>query len=469
MTGNFEQDKAVLSTALATEINFDAVRRDIVIAERHASLFFMDAYIKDEVFERILEFLYRFEPRDFARIKTMQEFSLSKMPYVEVDWCDDLDTVVTNVLSGQSALIVDGISGVLMVDTRTYPVRSIDEPDKDRSLRGSRDGFVETLIFNTAMIRRRIRDPKLRMEHFQVGSSSKVDVAIGYMDGTADKKTVEKLRKKLKEIKISSISMTSQALSEMLIPSAFFNPFPKVRFTERPDFASACILEGKVVLIMDNSPAVMIFPNSIADFMKETDDYYFPPLTGTYVRMIRVFVSLLTVLLTPVVLVLMNNPNLLPNWLGFLQIESDYSISIFFQFLLLELVIDGLRLASLNTPNTLSSSLGIIGGLILGEFAVEAEWFVPETIIYMAFVAIASFAQPSFEMGYAMKFSRIFLLILSEFFAFWGFLGGVVAILLLAVCSKTFSGKPYLSPIIPFKPRDFARMFVRTSIRNRQH
>ena len=440
-----------------------------MIAERHASLFFMDAYIKDEVFEKILEFLYKIEPKEIKQIGSMQEFSLRKMPYVEVDWTSDDEKIVTSVLSGQTALIIDGIPDCLLVDTRTYPVRSIDEPDKDRSLRGSRDGFVETLMFNAALIRRRIRDPKLRLEHFSVGTSSKVDVAIGYMDGMADKRVVEKLRKKLKEIKIAGISMTSQALSEILVPSMFFNPFPKVRFTERPDFASACILEGKVVLLMDNSPAVMIFPNSIADFMKETDDYYFPPLTGTYVRIIRAFVSLLTVFLTPVVLILMNDPNLLPEWLGFLQIKSEYSISIFYQFLLLELVIDGLRLASLNTPNTLSSSLGIIGGLILGEFAVEAEWFVPETIIYMAFVAIASFAQPSFEMGYAMKFCRIFLLVLSELFAFWGFLGGFVAITLLAAFSKTFSGKSYLIPIIPFKPRDFGRMFVRTSIRNRQH
>ncbi len=469
MTGDFKTDKRELSQVLATDINFDVLRRDLIIAERNASLFFMDAFIKDEVFEKIFEFLYKIEPKELKHVKTMQEFSLIKMPYVEVSHSDDLETVVTAVLAGQTALLIDGINDVLLVDIRTYPVRSIDEPDKDRSLRGSRDGFVETLIFNTALVRRRIRDPKLRFEHLQVGTSSKVDVAIGYMDGKVDSKTVEKLRKKLKNINITGISMTSQALSELLVPSVFFNPFPKVRFTERPDFASACILEGKIVLIMDNSPAVMIFPNSIADFMKETDDYYFPPLTGTYVRIIRAFVSVLTVIMTPLVLIAMNEPRFLPEWLSFINTDDEYSISIFFQFLLLELVVDGLRLASLNTPNTLSSSLGIIGGLILGEFAVEADWFIPETIMYMAFVAIASFAQPSFEMGYAMKFSRIFLLILSELFAFWGFFGGLAVIILLAACSKTFSGRSYLSPVLPFKPTDFARMFVRTSIRNKQH
>lgn len=469
MTGGYKSVLSELTRTLATEENFDIIRRDLIIGERPAALFFMDAFIKDETFEKIFEFLYKITPKELKDIKTMDEFSLRKMPYVEVGIAKNVDQIVTAVLSGQTALIIDGVDDALLVDIRTYPTRSIDEPDKDRSLRGSRDGFVETMIFNCALIRRRIRDPKLRMKHFQVGKSSKVDVAIGFIDGLADPKVIKRLQKRLEEIDIQGISMTSQALSELLVPTAFFNPFPKVRFTERPDFASACILEGKVVLIMDNSPAIMIFPNSIADFSKETDDYYFPPLTGTYVRIIRAVVSVLTVVMTPLVLIWLNNPNLLPDWLGFINTDEDYSIPIFAQFLLLELFIDGLRLASLNTPNTLSSSLGIIGGLILGEFAVESGWFVSETIMYMAFVAISSFAQPSFEMGYAMKFSRIFLLILSQLFGYYGFFGGLLAVLLLAGFSKTLSGRSYLSPIIPFKPRDFARMFIRTGIRYKNH
>lgn len=469
MTGSYSEVLRELTQTLATEENFDVIRRDLIIGGRSAALIFMDAFIKDETFEKILEFLYKITPKELEDIKTMDEFSLVKMPYVEVGTAKSVEEAVTAVLSGQTVLIVEGINDVLLVDIRTYPTRSIDEPDKDRSLRGSRDGFVETMIFNCAMIRRRIRDPKLRMKHFQIGKSSKVDVAISFIDGLADPKMIKKLQERLEKIDIKGISMTSQALSELLVPTAFFNPFPKVRFTERPDFASACILEGKVILVMDNSPAVMIFPNSIADFSKETDDYYFPPLTGTYVRIIRAFVSVLTVVMTPIVLILMNNPHLLPQWLEFINTEKEYTIPIFAQFLLLELFIDGLRLASLNTPNTLSSSLGIIGGLILGEFAVESGWFVPETIMYMAFVAIASFAQPSFEMGYAMKFSRIFLLVLSQLFGFWGFFGGLAAVLLLAGFSKTLSGRSYLSPIIPFRPKDFARLFIRTGIRYKNH
>lgn len=464
MTGIFSRDVESLCKTLCTDKNFDIVKRELIIGEKRAVMIFIDGFIKDEVFEKILEFFYRITPKQLDKVGDMEQFSKAFTPYVEVGYESDQNLVVSAVLSGQTAILIEGINDALLVDTRTYPVRSVGEPEKDRSLRGARDGFVETFIFNTAMIRRRIRDPRLRMEYMQIGKSSKVDVAVSYIDGLADNTVVQKLKKRLSQITLSGISMTSQALVEVLVPSAFFNPFPKVRFTERPDFASACLLEGKILLVMDNSPSVMIFPNSIVDFMKETDDYYFPPLTGTYVRILRFIVSVLTVILTPLALILMNNPDILPDWLAFVATKEEYMIPFLAQFLLLEFVIDGLRLASLNTPNTLSNSLGIIGGLILSEFAINAGWFVSETVIYMAFVAIASYAQPSFEMGYAMKFSRIFILILSQLFGFLGFGAGVVLSLLVAAFSKTLSGRCYLYPIIPFSPKNFAKIFIRRSI-----
>ena len=464
LTGIYTADASILSHKLAVDQNFDIIRRELLIAERKAALFFVDGFIKDEVFEKILEFLYKIKPDELVNVKNMEQFSLIKMPYVEVDCQHDPDEAVTAVLSGQAAVIIDGINGVLLVDTRTYPSRSPDEPEKDRSLRGARDGFVETFIFNTALIRRRIRDSSLRMEYHRIGKASKVDVAICYMDKKADKRTVERLRRRIENADISGISMTSEALAEVLIPQKFFNPFPNVRYTERPDFASACLLEGRVLLIMDNSPSVMIFPTSIADFAKETDDYYFPPFTGTYVRILRLIVSIATVVLTPTMLILMNNPDIVPKWLSFINTTEDYIIPFFFQFLLLEIVIDGLRLASLNTPDSLSSSLGIIGALVLSEFAVNAQWFVSETIIYMAFVTIAGFAQPSFEMGYAMKFSRIFLLVLSQLAGFFGLFAGIIMVLMLAASTETLSGRSYFYPIIPFNLHDFRKIFIRKNI-----
>ena len=260
--------------------------------------------------------------------------------------------------------------------------------------------------------------------------------------------------------------MTSQAVTETIMPTSFFNPFPKVRYTERPDFASACILEGKIILLMDNSPNAMIFEVCFSDFSKESDDFYFSPIVGTYVRLTRIIISILSVVLIPGVMLLLENPQYIPDWLAFIRMDKTPFVPIFWQFLILEFVIDGMRLASLNTPDSLSSSLGVVAGLLLSEFAVQTEWFTYDTIIYVAFVAIASYSQPSFEMGYAMKFSRIFLLIVTRILGIWGFIGGIIAIIVAMGLTKTISGRCYLYPIIPFNRNDFYKLFIRTKIKN---
>lgn len=466
MTGNIKQDIDSLDRLLAASKSFDIVRRDLILAERTAALFFVDGFMKDEVFEKVMEFLFKLKKSDIKHMTDMQEFTMQYMPYVEAGWESDIQKVATQVLSGVSALVLEGFSNILLIDARTYPVRSIEEPEKDKSLRGSRDSFVETLIFNTAMIRRRIRDPRLRMEYHQIGTGSKVDVAISYIEGVADAKILDKLRNKLKNVKLNGISMTAQALTEAIVPSFFFNPFPKIRYTERPDYASACILEGRIVLIMDNSPSVMVFATSLFDFTKEIDDYYFPPLTGTYVRIIRLFVSLLTVFLTPLALYFLERPQLIPEALGFMRVTQPVQLPLLWQFLALELLIDGLRLASVNTPSSLSNSLSIVGGLLLSEFAIMVGWFTAESILYMAFVAIASYSQPSFEMGYAMKFGRILLLLLTHFLGLWGFFGGTALLFITMLSTKTLSGRGYLYPVIPFNLKEFVRIFVRPRVKN---
>lgn len=464
MTDKLSETTRALDAQLRPDVSFDVVKRKLVIGGRDAALYFVDGLVKDEIFEKILEFLFKIQPEELAAIPTMETFSRDHMPYIEVEWTLDLDEAVTQVLSGPTALLIDGVTGVLLIDTRTYPMRSISEPDKDRSMRGSRDGFVETLILNTAMIRRRIRDPRLRMEYHRVGSSSKVDVAISYIDGLVDPQVLETIRKRLLAIRVRGISMTIQGIAETLLPTNFFNPYPTSKLTERPDYVSACLLEGKIALVLDNSPSVMLFPVSFADFTKDADDYYFPPITGTFVRICRMLVSLLSVVATPVFLLYANHPALTPPFLHFLLPDTVGKISVFAQLLALEFLVEGLRLASLNTPDSLSSSLGIIGGLLLSEFAITAGWFLPETILLMAFVNISAYSQPSFEMGYAMKYERILLLILVECFSCWGLLAGVIFLIVSMLCVKTVVGHRYLYPIFPFDLRGFCRLFVRTKI-----
>lgn len=464
ITGRFEQKVKLVRDTLRIDASFDILERQILVGGRKAHLFFVDAFTKDEVMEKIFEFMMRIRPEQLERVTDARVFASIVLPYVEIDRERELQTVVTAVLSGTSAMIVDGFDEVFMIDARTYPVRSIDEPQDDRVLRGSHDGFVETMVFNAALIRRRIRDPRLTMEPFKVGSKSQTDVVLCYMDGLCSQKHLDTLRKKLRRITIPSLSMGQESLLECLCRRQRYNPFPKVRYTERPDCAAASVLEGKILVLVDNSPSVMILPTGIFDFMQDTNDYYFPPLIASYLRFLRSGVLVLSLFLTPLWYLLMQNQWDVPKWLEFLEVAEPNNVPIIVQLLAIELVIDVVKLASLNTPNVLNNAFSVVGALIFGEFAVRANLFVPEVLLYMAFVAVAAFTQASYEMGYAFKLMRMTFLVLTWAFGLWGFAAGVILLVVLIATTQTPIGYTYLYPLIPFDRQALQRLLVRRSI-----
>ena len=284
------------------------------------------------------------------------------------------------------------------------------------------------------------------------------------MEGEADPDLLTELRKKLKNMQVGSIAMSQESVAEALSPRQFWNPFPKVRYTERPDVATACIMEGDVVVMVDNSPSALLLPTTLLRFTEEINDYYFPPLIGSYLQIVRMVVLLLTVFVTPVWYLLVKNPDSLHENLRFLLVQDAYYVPLIIQLLLVELIIDVLKLASLNTPDVLSNSFSMIGALILGDFAVQARWLVPEVLVYMAFVAIANYAQHSYEMGYATKLCRMLLLILIWLFDLWGFLAGIVGTLTLMATTKPLVGKGYLYPLIPFDGKKLKRLLHRVPI-----
>ena len=378
----------------------------------------------------------------------------------------DSDAMIVQLLMGISCIFIDGYDCCLTMDCRTYPARGVSEPEKDKVLRGSRDGFVETVVFNTALIRRRIRDPRLVMSILTAGESSHTDIVLCYMEDRADLELVERMRERIGRIKVQGLTMSQESLAEALISSRWRNPFPKARYTERPDTAASALLEGRIVLLVDNSPSAMILPSGIFDFFREADDYYFPPVTGTYLRITRIVIFLLTLFLTPLWLLLVEHPQWIPPWLTFIGVSQPNGVPLLAQLLVLEFAVDGLRMASVNTPSMMSNSLSIIGALLLGDFAVQSGWFVPETILYAAFTAIANYTQPSLELGVAFKFVRLALLILTGFLGLWGFAGGILLFLVILCSTRTLSGKSYLYPLIPFNRRDFRRIFVRRKLKN---
>lgn len=448
---DFEKNIAQMEEILPVKESFDLVRRDIMIGGKNAVFYFVDGFTKDETMLKIMDSMFKITSEQMPEDAT--SFSRQYIPYVEVDILKDYDSIVRNVLSGMTCLFIEGYEVCIAIDCRTYPARNVDEPDKDKSLRGSRDGFVETIVFNTALIRRRIRDPHLVMEMVEAGETSRTDVAICYMSDRIEPEMLEKVRSMINNLQIDALSMNQQSLAEAMLKRKWYDPFPKFKFSERPDTTAVCLLEGKIVILVDNSPSAMILPTSIFDMVEEANDYYFPKITGIYLKISRALITLGTIFLTPIFLLLMQNLEYLPEIFEFVAIRDTVNIALIYQFLILELSIDGLRLAALNTPNMLSTPLSVIAGIVMGEFSVQSGWFNSEVMLYMAFVAVADYTQPNFELGYALKFMRLLLLILTAAFNIVGFVIGVAICICTIVFNKTITGKSFLNTQIPAKKR----------------
>ena len=440
---SFEENIEYMNEVLPVKESFDVIRRQIEIGGKEAVFFFIDGFMKDEAMLKIMDSFLSVSAQDMP--EDADDFVQRHVPYVEVDILEDFDEVIRNVLAGTTCLFIDGYKECICIDCRTYPARSVDEPDKDRSLRGSRDGFVETIVFNTALMRRRIRDPHLIMEMVEAGQASRTDIAICYMSDRVDGELLDNLKKRIESLQLGDLRMNQQSLAEALFKRKWFNPFPKFKYTERPDTAAACLLEGKVVILVDNSPSAMILPTSILDMIEEANDYYFPTVTGVYLKTTRIMITIATVFFTPLYLLFMQNLEWLPDVFAFVAVRDTVNIPLVFQFLILELSIDGLRLAAMNTPTMLSTPLSVIAGIVMGEFSVQSGWFNSEVMLYMAFVAVANYTQPNFELGYALKFMRLLLLILTACFDLAGFIIGCILILCFLVFNKTLSGRNYMN------------------------
>lgn len=443
LSTSFAENITYMNEILPVKESFDVIRREIIIGGKNAVFFFIDGFMKDEAMLKIMDSFLSVTEQDMPG--DVDDFVQKHVPYVEVDILEDFDQVIRSVLSGTTCLFIDGYKECISIDCRTYPARSVDEPDKDKSLRGSRDGFVETIVFNTALMRRRIRDPHLIMEMMEAGQASRTDIALCYMADRVDKELLNNLRKRIEGLQLGDLRMNQQSLAEALFKRKWFNPFPKFKYTERPDTAAACLLEGKVVILVDNSPSAMILPTSVLDMIEEANDYYFPTVTGVYLKTTRILITIATVFFTPLYLLFMQNLEWLPEVFSFVAVRDKVNIPLIFQFLILELSIDGLRLAAMNTPTMLSTPLSVIAGIVMGEFSVQSGWFNSEVMLYMAFVAVANYTQPNFELGYALKFMRLILLILTALFNLAGFIAGCILVLCFLFFNKTLSGRNYMN------------------------
>lgn len=461
----YKENSEYLDQIFGIGKNYDFVGRERIFAGHNARFYFIDGFANSAIMDRL--FIYFAELDPINNVEDAKEFAAKYLPHTEATVHYDIDKFIYAVMSGTMGIIIDSINSVgITIDARMYPMRSVGQSENDRVLRGAHDSFTETIKQNTTLIRRRIRDTKLTFESFTVGKSSKTDIIVAYIGGKADPGYVKSITEKIKSIRVDALTLGQESLAECLIKRRWYNPFPKFRYTERPDSAAAHLLEGSIIVLCDTSPEAMILPTCIFDFMQDTDDYYFPPLTGSYLRLLRYFVFAFTLLLIPTWYLLITHTQWIPEWLNFILVDTECNMPILLQLYIVELALDGLKLASMNTPNSLNNTFGVVGGLILGDFAVQIGWFVPEVIVYMAFVAIAGFSQPSYELGYAFKFMRVLILTATALFGLWGYIGGILLTLVLVATNTTANGKRnYLYPLIPFNGKALKRLVVRERLR----
>lgn len=460
-----------LNKLLPLSKSFDLLTRRIELCHLDSFFIGINGYCDDRVLHTIFTDL---QALDFSNDSTsLGSKELIKklthaLPVGQVQHYPDFEPLIRNLLSGTILLFFDGINEGFTIDIREYPTRSIEQPENEKVIRGAKDGFVETLLFNANLIRRRIRSPKLTFEIFSVGNQSKTDVSIAYVDGEADKELLETVRKRLRKIDVSALTMGTKSMEELIVPHKWYHPLPSLFRTERPDVACSYLLEGYILLMVDTTPSVLILPCSVFQFSQSPEDYYKSPIVANYIRFYRFLCGLVSLLLLPIFLLLASNPDLLPTGISLLPTGEISPVKLFIYVLFAEIALDLFKYSSSHTPSGFSGSFAIIGGLLIGDVAVKLEWASTEIIFYAAATLLASLSLSSIEYAEAIRMYRLFLLLCTGFWGITGFLIGCVLILLSVITTPAAFGRSYFWPLCPFNWKALCTLLFRFPTKYKQ-
>jgi stage V sporulation protein AF len=460
LNSDYDRTLDLIKKELGEGESFDIVVREFKIAGQKSALIGIDGLIKDDVMTWIMQSLFLLKDSRSEHIKSTLQTAI---PYIELSREDNIDELLYLVLSGSVLLVVDGLKELLVIDARTYPSRNPEEAEIERVVRGSRDGFTETIVFNTALLRRRVRDPKLRIKMMRVGRRSKSDVCLCYIKDIADPDLVATISSKIEAIEIDAVPMAEKAIEELIVPGNWWNPFPRVRYTERPDVAAAHLFEGHVLVMVDTSPSVIIAPATYFHHIQHAEEYRQNPVVGSYIRGVRFLAVMASIIITPLWMLFALSPELLPDFLEFIGPKKIGQVPVFIQFIIAELSLDLIRMAAIHTPSPLATALGVIAALLIGDIAVNIGLFAPEIILYTAVVAVGSYCTPSYEMAMANRLVRFFILLATGFFKLPGLIISSILSLLLVAFTRSFD-VPYLWPLIPFNYRAFKSIIIRSPV-----
>lgn len=358
-----------------------------------------------------------------------------------------IQDAISAVLKGDTAIFVDHAKECMILSTKKFPTRSVSEPEKEAGIRGPKDSFIENFRTNTALLRRRIKDPKLKLEQGEIGERSRTVYGLMYMEDLIYPALLGKVKEKIDSFVIDGVF--DCGMLEHLLEEKWYSPFPQIQTTERPDKAASALLEGRIVLVVDNSPEVIILPTTFNTFFQASDDYYNRFAVGSFARILRYIAVFITVLLPGLyVAVTCYYPQILPTnfLLAIVGARSNITFPIVVEVLLMELLFELLREAGIRLPGQMGNTIGVVGGLIVGQAAVDAALVSTIVVIVVALTAIASFAIPNEEFSSTLRLLKFFMIVLG---AVWGLYGIFLGLLILVIhlASLESFGIPYMMPL----------------------
>ncbi|WP_153126542.1 spore germination protein [Peribacillus tepidiphilus] len=373
----------------------------------------------------------------------------------------DWDELFLSLMSGETIILVDGNEKVLSAGTKGGDKRSIQEPGTQMAVRGSRESFTESIRTNTALVRRRVKNPNLWLESMSIGRVSKTDVAIMYINGIAKEEIVEEVRKRLKRIDIDSI--LESGYIEQLIEDQTLTTFPTLYHTERPDMVAGNLLEGRIAIFVDGTPFVLLAPAVFIQFFQSVEDYYARFDIATAIRFLRILIFFIS-LIGPAVYIAATtfHQEMIPTQLLIAIAAQREAVPFpaFIEAIIMEVSFEILREAGIRLPKAVGSAVSIVGALVIGQAAVQAGIVSPAMVIVVAITAIASFATPSFAIAISARLIRFLFMMIAATFGFYGIILGII-MMIVHLCSLRSFGVPYMSPLAPFIPANVGDTVIR--------
>jgi spore germination protein len=436
----------------------DIIQKQVMLKQMRKGIFI---YIKDIINTDLIQ-------RDFIRpILSMDYLIISNpsivdyLPALNVSLCYDINAAVTSVLSGKTIFLMDGVNFAILCDSISLDKRAIMEPDAEKNVRSSHDGFIEVLSTNITLLRRKIKNNNLKFKELMLGNITNQKLYIAYIDGIANPELLNTLYNKLNEINVDGL--LSMGHVEQYITDSKYSPFPQYVSTERVDKVVSALLEGQLAVLLDGTPFVVIAPVSFFSFFQAPDDYSSNWMVGTLVRFLRI-IGMTIALVLPAIYISVTSFQYYLVPLNILVQLAQSRVQVAFppivEAILMEFTIEMLREASIRLPSYIGTTIGVVGGIIIGQASVNAGIVSSLFIIIVGITAIASYVIPSYEFGLAIILLRFIILLLSAFFGIIGVIVGIICIIIHLLALESL-GQPYLMPIMPFKLNDLKDTIIR--------